>query len=548
MDSSLILYPRAYNQRGGEHLHSVVGLTRDGREVNVKLRLEEAHLGKPNAPSIAEFAREDRKARQACIAHPDNGPDRREGVLLFTRVVEDTSHRGPLPVYIARWAVVLAEDADSPEPLIGYGRLAIERDTPERRRLLRELDDARQASIDTSAIEAALADGTKFQYPAIVYHPEELTQHDSADRAGILKAISWAIDTHTRMGVAGGVLLRARTRDDRLANHMAPEVFSKFVVTARRYQTGEEVAFDIEQKLLGQICALGPVVDVLPISRIHTGPRGNQYYGAPDKLKQSERLYEREEGEPAICRVAIRLSIFDDTQNTLLSRIYAMSGPLGAPAQLDRHGVHLAFANPSDALHSESLLPVVRSVPFGELGRRLCVQLLATTANEVAPADPALPSPLPSGVPAPATRPVTFESPVVFLEGDLEPASDEQDLESDAGEEVVEIHDAEVATGVTPEPVYLDDLDGLEDDEEPDLQIDAELERAWSAGEPEEMPVIDEADQTEVPAEVAAQAEPVTEGPAEEDQPAVEIEQPATESERKPRGGVAAFLKRRRAG
>lgn len=542
MDSSLILYPRAYNQRGGEHLHSVVGLTRDGREVNVKLRLEETHLGKPNAPSIAEFAREDRKARQACIAHPENGPDRREGVLLFTRVVEDTTNRGPLPVYIARWAVVLAEDADSPEPLIGYGRLAIERETPERRRLLRELEDARQAGSDTSVIEAALADGTKFQYPAIVYHPEELTQHDHEDRSGILKAISQAVDTHTRMGVAGGVLLRARTRDDRLANHLAPEVFSKYVVTARRYQTGDEVAADIEHRQLGQICALGPVVDVLPLSRIHSGPRGNQYYGAPDKLKQSERLYEREEGEPAICRVAIRLTIFDDTQNTLLSRIYAMSGPLGAPAQLDRHGVHLAFANPSDALHSESLLPVVRSVPFGELGRRFCVQFLAAPPSDVAAPVQDIFCPVTPRQPVPAA----FESPAVFLEKTLAPSVQEQADESGV-DETVESTPVEVATEVAPGPVYLDDLEGLEgleDDDEPDFQLDADLERAWSDGNPDETPLVDETDTAVVEGIAAAPVATVVEIGV---KPSVETEPLVADEEPKPRGGVAAFLKRRRA-
>lgn len=369
MDSSLILYPRSYNLRGGEHLHSVMGVTEDGREVTVKLRLEESLLNRRGAPSIKEFARDDRKARQACISDPNNGPGNREGVLLFTRVSEDAAHRGTFPAYIARQAFVLAEDSDSPDPIFGYGRLAIEEDTPERRRLQREREQSIRRGEDISALDQALSDGTKFHYPAIVYHPEESSEHDGGDTEGIRAAIESAIESRSRMGVTGGVMVRARDPLGRISSRNTPERFARFIVSQRKNESGRQVADQFIENELSALLSSGQQIDVMPLSRINSGPRGNQYYGSNDKLKVSRRLYEREPGQPAICRVAIRLSVFEDTQNTLLSRIYAMSGPLGAPAQLDRHGVHLAFAGPGETCGSEGLAQRCRLVPLADLGR-----------------------------------------------------------------------------------------------------------------------------------------------------------------------------------
>lgn len=368
MDSNLILYPRAYNQRGREDKHSVMGVTTDGQEANVKLRLDDAHKGKSGAPSIAEFARDDRKARQPCIAKEDNGPDNREGVLLFTRVEEDASQRGLIKSYIAKWAVVLAEDGDAPDPVIGYGRLAIDRDSPERKHLQHDLSEALAAGRDTSSLEAALADGTKFQFAAIIYHPESISEHSSEDVDSIMAAISSAIDKHTRMGVVGGILLRARNEVGFLSSRTPVERLARYIVALRRYQSGDEVAKDMRQDIEA-IASQGSQVDILPMSRIHSGPRGNQYYGSSERLRHSERSYEQDDGSPALCRVAVRLSVFEDTQNTLLSRIYAISDRLGDPAQLSQNGVHLAYCVEDGKLQIEGLLATGRIVPLVQLGR-----------------------------------------------------------------------------------------------------------------------------------------------------------------------------------
>lgn len=128
--NGLIVYPRRYNLRGKAELHSVFGVTPEGLEVNVKLRVPKEYLKEEagwTIPRVGEFARTDIKAKMPCIATEANGPGpQREGMLIFSAVQpDDTVANG----YVAGWASVLAESANSPEPIVGWGRMEIERNT-----------------------------------------------------------------------------------------------------------------------------------------------------------------------------------------------------------------------------------------------------------------------------------------------------------------------------------------------------------------------------------------------------------------------------------
>lgn len=375
MSTSLVLYPRSYNQRGGEHLHSVMGLTPQGQEVNVKLRLDDEHKNKPNAPSVSEFAREDRKARQACIASPNNGPGQREGMLLFTQVTRDTLHRGPLPAYIAKWAAVLAEDSDSPDPLVGWGRLSIIRDSPDRLRLLRTLESAEAAGRDTETLRRSVDQGDHIGFQALLYHTESITRYPAGATEDILSGIAEAVDLRSHMGVMGGALIRGRTPSNRVVRGSCFEVFPRFLAERRGLQNGSETASEAREALRRLGVENSGWIDVIPMSRFHSGPMGNQYYASPERLRLIESRYEAYDGAPSVCRVAIRLSVFEDTQNTLLSRIYAMSQPVGSPDQLEDHGICLPYDDPDEESPSAELLPVIRMATWAELGRSILAEV-----------------------------------------------------------------------------------------------------------------------------------------------------------------------------
>lgn len=84
MSDYIVFYPRKYNKRGEEALHSVQGVDSAGNEINVKLRISSALMSHEGCPSIAEFSRTDRKAKMACSASPENSPENPDGILLFT--------------------------------------------------------------------------------------------------------------------------------------------------------------------------------------------------------------------------------------------------------------------------------------------------------------------------------------------------------------------------------------------------------------------------------------------------------------------------------
>lgn len=119
---SIIIYPRSYNKRGDVSLHSVQGVTADGIEVNIKLRVDGRCYPFGEIPSIKEFSRTDIKAKNACVASASNCKESREGVLLFADAKLDLNNRRGIPSYVARWGQVLAIDSDADSPLIGFGR------------------------------------------------------------------------------------------------------------------------------------------------------------------------------------------------------------------------------------------------------------------------------------------------------------------------------------------------------------------------------------------------------------------------------------------
>lgn len=340
MKNYLILYPRTYNQRGVEQLHSVMGLTPEGEEVNVKLRLDPAHIGKKYAPSISEFARDDRKATTPCINSPDNSPDGREGVLLFTQVASEPRRSGK-PAFVAKWAAVLCEDKDSPEPLIGIGRVKIDL-SPEGYKLKSQIAKAHKAGIDTEKMERALEDESMYEFPVIMYHHTNTQSRPITQTKYIKDAIAFMIRTNSVKGVVGGVMIRVQDPMSQYERPYYREVFPRFVLLNRKYEDADTVASSVVSALPAEFSDQARI-DLIPLTRIDCGPRGSQYYGKPSRSAFLRRCFEDSDGEPLVCHVAVRVTEFTDNNTTLLSRIYPLSRPLGHPLQLGINGIQYAY-------------------------------------------------------------------------------------------------------------------------------------------------------------------------------------------------------------
>lgn len=151
----IILYPRTYNQRGVESLHSVEGLTHDGRLVNIKLRVQGNVRMAEATPSISRFAKRDiRESKLSCLASEDNGPNNPSGILVFTDCEEDTNNRKSVVSYISRWAQILrsghnagAYGSSGDLPFIGLGRLFIDKETKKIKRLVRAYSFLKRQSL-----------------------------------------------------------------------------------------------------------------------------------------------------------------------------------------------------------------------------------------------------------------------------------------------------------------------------------------------------------------------------------------------------------------
>jgi hypothetical protein len=378
---NIVLYPREYNTRGKENLHSVIGLTQEGKEVNVKLRLPKEHQGKEGAPRISEFARTDRKARHACIASETNSPEHREGVLLFSRAHAEGVGRRGVTDYVARWATVLAEDSDSPEPLFGYGRVAIVRHSARIRELEGELVEARREGNAERAqrIREQIEDPVNFYYPLILYYPEQtesiLVREESAWRGRIAEMI----DAYTREGRVGGVYLRALNAAGEVISGSAGEICSRLIRAEARYQSGSEALETfLHYERPPWIASNAVSLCLTPIERINSGAQGSRFYGsAPHRLNALRKTYyTRDEERALLCRIAARVNVSEDLngRSTYVHRVIPTSPPLGEPLYLDAAGgftrsvegeaKKLAFSPPREHEWVERALNVVAATPI----------------------------------------------------------------------------------------------------------------------------------------------------------------------------------------
>jgi hypothetical protein len=342
---NIILYPRSYNKRGDESLHSVQGVTADGEEVNVKLRVAAKYAPRDGTPSIAEFAREDYGAKNACIASPDNSPENRQGILLFSGCEPDGENRKGITSYIARWAYRLVADAESPSPVIGIGRIDVAEETSRNRGIRTDIEALQQAKpIGWEArvvrLEQDLNDATRFAYSLRVYQFSKTRLFPSQDAKAWEQWIAETVNRGAPTGTISGVLVRAKLSTGKYLPEIYAELIPIWNPRERRYQNGNEIVSWFH-KQNPEISGLGEDVSlvVMPIDCHIAGQVFKKFYGDP-KNHQKLRQQFYPNGEAELSYIAASQSLHDGSP--LLLRVHALGNPLGTAMKLNEHGDFIA--------------------------------------------------------------------------------------------------------------------------------------------------------------------------------------------------------------
>ncbi|EGR2855708.1 hypothetical protein DMW10_30595 [Vibrio parahaemolyticus] len=360
---NIILYPRVYNKRGAENSHSVLGVTHEGELVNVKLRLDKVT---ENSPSIKEFSRDDRKAKQACTATKDNGKDKREGVLLFTRCfLDEKDYNNNETNYVAKWATVLCEDKDSNEPLIGFGRLVIPKDFEIYKSLAEKLQVALEKEEDDEidSIKTEMAKYSSFSFPGIIYSHDKIRTFISSEIEEARKYVKQSIHETFQSGMVGGFAIRLLTKDYKVIPNSYLEVYQKYNPKTKEYITAKQTAdmyFDSDHARTA-FKSNEFLIDIIPLKRMNSGKFTTKHYSSKNVYPMVKSLYSTIKGNIKICKVVAKTYNFVNPQNfdetkVLLDRMHSLSEPLGHPMRLSKDGTMslLLRGETSDSINTDT--------------------------------------------------------------------------------------------------------------------------------------------------------------------------------------------------
>lgn len=342
-NETIVLFPRSYNKRGDERLHSVQGVTLDGREVNIKLRVDEAMQGKENTPSIAEFSREDVKAKNPCLASPENAPGQREGVLLFTGCEEDGENKKGILSFTARWGYVLASHSDAPDPVFGLGRVVMIADSHAAKTIHAEITELERTKIEgweaiSERKRKALSDPMLFSYYGQLYMQDEESSFSTDDREALIDFSRGAFLKYTKNGIVGGLLIRLQSEDGKIISGFSSEIFPRWKRN-NSYQTADDVLgyfFQANAKhLSADSCSK---ILVMPIKRYSCGPSFKNYYFLKKPEDSLLKLRKRFliNNEPTVSNIAFALSRREESGECFMLKYYPLSNPLSSVADIGK--------------------------------------------------------------------------------------------------------------------------------------------------------------------------------------------------------------------
>lgn len=345
----IILYPRTYNQRGVESLHSVEGLTHDGRLVNIKLRVQGSVRMAEATPSISRFAKRDiRESKLSCLASEDNGPNNPSGILVFTDCEEDTNNRKSVVSYISRWAQILrsghnagAYGSSGDLPFIGLGRLFIDKETKkikEARESIQFLETSKPDEWEDAVQrnEAVINDHKSFDFYFLGYLYDKEQLFDKGDEESMLSFMNEKLGEHENTPEIG-FMMRVELPSGHVVHEIHNEIFPIYQKVYMRYQHAAEM-FQHFRNLNPDLDGFGEFkYRVMPIVRF----AGKKVFkdgirSQSDFLKLEETYFIN--GEPRIFPVAVKIDRLENKER-LLNKIHLLGPSVGSPLQLSQSGV-----------------------------------------------------------------------------------------------------------------------------------------------------------------------------------------------------------------
>lgn len=340
---NIILYPRSYNKRGDESGHSVFGVTDDGTEICVRLKISEQYKDNDWTPSIAEFSREDFRAKMVCVARQDNSKKNREGVLLFssaTPVFSANKQSPGIQTYIAKWAHVLSEGKHTPEPVFAISRVEINSESATVRKIredIRFLGDDPAKEDEIKQLNEMALDPRNFLYSAIMYHNEGLVTIPS-ERSNLVSVVSEMLDIKRAEGIINGFMIRKVDQNGFVIKGSCREFFTFYLRSKERNQNGLEFL----ERNGGRLDEHGYLdgdhrLEIMPISKIQGSKVASNYYGSPENFKRLIKISGDNENKRA-CRSVVK-SNATSGNSVILNRVFPLSSLSGNPELLSKDGL-----------------------------------------------------------------------------------------------------------------------------------------------------------------------------------------------------------------
>lgn len=310
-------YPQRYELNPDPTKSIIHGVDQEGKQFKLTLAIPERFIEQAkrradvSIPEVGTMAETHRRARNPCLAHPDNGPDTKTGGVFLAEQVQVVDAQNG--ICKANWLSILRDMEDSPSPATGIGYLEINAKqvfTPEAEAIklrLIEMNNAFNAIkgnvdevdailgipvLDFSMEREQLAlslyrmmDKTWFIGCDVQYHRiQTLAMDDMKADAGLVTDL---ISANTENGMYGGVIIRPVLIDQgkRVVDVSSVRRLNHQYDYVKRQVPNTDTVWDNFLKHGGTgwyraMKSKGYEIEVIPVQRINCGGKSNEKYGA----------------------------------------------------------------------------------------------------------------------------------------------------------------------------------------------------------------------------------------------------------------------------
>ncbi len=333
---SLVVYPRGYDVARGE----AFGVDAMGNQVAVRLEVpgllrKQVASGKGELPSVERLADTGRRAKNPCLASPDNSAAAPRGVLLCERCTEQAPG-----MVSAGWMSVLRSDELDPLPVFGTGYLDVSAWRAE------DADPAPPGPDGTPASGRAARHGERYRFSAVVLRPDLAKVVVKSDFVAGGR-IQTFLERASVRGRYGGVILRP-VFQGRYRRDACVSAWIRYDRDSGLCTTPAQALREAAERRNGRLKKMLDRDDVtlhaLPAFRVAAGPRTNSdmtsamVREAPSKVEKiwlDERWHQsplaglRRTQDFLATPIALRCARTRDGASELLSAIHAMGAPIG---------------------------------------------------------------------------------------------------------------------------------------------------------------------------------------------------------------------------